>query len=154
MNNTGKIYLAGAITSLNYAQATDWRIKVAEELFPLECLSPLRYKSYLSEEKVILDSYDQETYSALSTPRGILARDFYDATRCDLIFVNLLGTTRVSIGTMLEIAWAYGKRIPIIQVIEKTGNIHEHSMVNECVDFRVETLEEGIHIAKAILLVK
>jgi hypothetical protein len=35
-----------------------------------------------------------------------MTRDRFDATRCDVLLVNLLGAERVSIGTMMEVAWA------------------------------------------------
>ena len=55
--------------------------------------------------------------------------------------------TRVSIGTVMEIAWAYERRIPII-VVMKEDNIHVHAMVNDCITYRVDTLEEGMYLAK------
>jgi nucleoside 2-deoxyribosyltransferase len=70
---------------------------------------------------------------------------------CSLVFINLLGTKKVSIGTVMEIAWADANRIPIVLVMEKEGNLHDHAMINECVGFRVSTIREGIEIAKAIL---
>lgn len=51
---------------------------------------------------------------------------------------------------MIEYGWADMARRPIISVIEKHGNLHDHSIVKELTGFRVETLEEGLHVAKAI----
>jgi hypothetical protein len=36
--------------------------------------------------------------------------------------------------------------------MEKTGNPHEHMMVNEAIGFRVETLDEAVHVTRSILL--
>jgi nucleoside 2-deoxyribosyltransferase len=139
-----KVYLAGPITGLSYGEATDWR-----ELFcieGIEPLSPMRAKSYLSQYETIPDSVN----TPLSSPRGIVARDHWDVRRCDLVFANLLGATRISIGTMIELGWAsaYGK--PIVLVME-SNNIHQHAMVNELTGFPCSTLEEGICILKSLL---
>jgi hypothetical protein len=53
---------------------------------------------------------------------------------------------------MIEIGWADAHRIPIILVMEKEGNIHDHPMVRECVSFRVETLDEAMAVAEAVLM--
>jgi predicted small integral membrane protein len=89
--------------------------------------------------------------SPLSSPRGIMTRDRFDATRCDVLLVNLLGAAKVSIGTVMEIAWADLKRTPIVACIEATGNPHEHCMVNEAVGFRCTSLDEGLHVVRSIL---
>ncbi|MGZ5095552.1 MAG: hypothetical protein ACXWCH_30925, partial [Burkholderiales bacterium] len=81
----------------------------------------------------------------------VMTRDRFDATRCDVLLVNLLGTTRVSIGTVMEIAWADAKRIPIVVAMEPQGNPHEHMMIAEAIGFRVPTLDEALHIVKAII---
>lgn len=88
----------------------------------------------------------------LSQARSVMTRDRFDATRCDVLFVNLLGAKAPSIGTVMEIAWADSKRTPIVCVMEKAGNPHEHMMVNEAIGFRVETLEDAVHVTKSILL--
>ena len=150
-----KVYLAGAITGLSYDGCTDWRKQVKEELGEagIEAFSPMRAKEYLSHvEKLTADCDAYAALSALSSNRGIMTRDRWDATRCDLLFVNLLGTAKASIGTCMEIAWADLGRRPIVCAMEPTGNPHEHGMILEAIGFRVPTLEEAITITKAILL--
>ncbi len=88
--------------------------------------------------------------SPLSGPRGIMTRDRFDATRCDVLFVNMLGATKVSVGTVMEIAWADLKRTPIVLCMEP-GNIHEHAMLAEATGFRCGSIAEGLHVTKAIL---
>jgi len=143
------VYLAGPISGLDYNGCNSWReyaLKQLEDL-GISGISPMRYKNYLSEEKVISDEYN----TALSCSRGLTTRDRFDSTRCDVFLANLLKAKNVSIGTMIEYGWADLARKPIITVIEKKGNVHDHSIVRELTGFRVETLEEGLHIAKAIL---
>jgi nucleoside 2-deoxyribosyltransferase len=107
----------------------------------------MRKKEYLGQETNIGDHYPD---TVLSCQRGITTRDRWDAMRCDALFVNLLGATRVSIGTVMEIAWADAKRIPIVLVMEKEGNLHDHAMLREVVGFRVENLDDGVRVIEAM----
>ena len=150
------VYLAGPITGLSYGASTNWRDDVKHRLdaVGIDAFSPLRGKQYLSQETSIGDSYTQHV---MSTQRGILARDYYDAVNRNLLFVNLLDTERVSIGTVMEIAWAHGARIPIVLVmteknINGTKNPHDHSMIREACPYIVSSLTEAITITKLFLL--
>ncbi len=151
------VYLAGPIAGLGYAEATDWRDHAIAELAAagIKGLSPMRAKEYLSH--ITGDCGFSATcaeyghLSPLSGPRGIMTRDRFDATRCDLLLVNLLGARKVSIGTVMEIAWADACRAPIVVAMEPEGNPHEHAMVTEAIGFRVETLEAALHVTKAVL---
>jgi nucleoside 2-deoxyribosyltransferase len=144
-----KVYLAGPITGLSYEGCTSWRDWAFKELYNAghDGLDPMRAKGYLAREDCIGSDYD----TVLSCSRGIMTRDHWDCTRCDVLLVNLIGATNVSIGTVMEIAWAFECRIPIVLCIEKEGNVHDHAMIREAVGFRVETLEEGLNVVKAIL---
>lgn len=144
------MYLAGPITGLSYDGCTDWRDQVTKWAEPdIVCYSPMRAKNYLLNRTTIADQYDE---FILSTQRGIYTRDFYDCRTRDLIFVNLLGAQKVSIGTVMEIAWGAAFNKPIVLVMEKNGNIHEHAMLREACPMRVETLEDGMYVARALLL--
>lgn len=151
-----RVYLAGPITGLSYDGCTDWREHAIQHLdqFNIQGLSPLRGKTYLKNEKSISDNYNESENAlivAMSGQRGIYERDRFDCHRADLVLVNLLGAKRVSIGTVMEIAWAAQNNTPIVLVMEKEGNIHEHSMLREAVAFRVDNLEDALHIAVTIL---
>jgi nucleoside 2-deoxyribosyltransferase len=153
LNRAFTAYLAGPITGLDYAGATDWRDHATACLAPfgIKALSPLRSKGYLrGVESFSADGDVYRDLSVLSTNRGIMTRDRHDATRCDVLLVNLLGAERVSIGTVMEIAWADACRTPIVCAIEPKGNPHEHGMVLEAIGFRVTHLDDAINIVKAI----
>jgi nucleoside 2-deoxyribosyltransferase len=152
------VYLAGPISGLKYDGATEWRIGFAGALAEvgIKGLSPMRAKEYLRDQYDASGGFSATCVeyghlSCLSGPRGIMTRDRFDATRCDVLLVNLLGAERVSIGTMMEVAWADLKRTPIVCIMEP-GNIHEHAMLNEAIGFRCTTLEEALTVIKAILL--
>ena len=153
--NQPKVYLAGPITGLNFDEATDWRHNAQLYLksHGIEAFSPLRGKQYLKNLKELsANAKDYEGfYSVLSSSRGILTRDRWDASTCDLLLVNLLGADRPSIGTIMEIAYADAQRTPIVVAMEAKGNPHEHMMLTQAFDFRVPTLEEALYICTMIL---
>jgi len=150
------VYLAGPITGLTWDEATSWRVTVHRVLAQddIVCYSPLRAKTYLShldgKNGSIADSYPKEV-SPLSTSRAIYTRDKWDATRCGVLMVNFLNAKKVSIGTVLEIAWANAHDIPIVLIMED-NNVHQHSMVKECAGYIVPTLQEGIDIIRALFV--
>jgi nucleoside 2-deoxyribosyltransferase len=145
-----KIYLAGPISGLTFEGAQDWRDEFTSKIDPrIECYSPLRGKDYLKMRGPLEGSYEE---FPLSTDQGITTRDRYDCMSADLVVFNLLGTQRISIGTMIELGWADAARNPAILVMEKTGNPHEHPMLRETTQFRVDNLKDAIAIAEIILL--
>ena len=145
------VYLAGPITNLSYDDATDWREYCKRSLAEhgITALSPLRGKQYLGGEVNIADKYDK---FVLSTERAINARDFYDVTNRDVLLVNLLNAKRVSIGTVMEIAWAFAARKLVVVVMEENNNLHDHSMIRQCTDYRVTNLDEALAVVRSILL--
>lgn len=144
------VYLCGPIAGLSYEGATDWREYAAEKLKPAKALSPMRNKEFLKDVGELAScGYDK---SVLSTNRGIMTRDRWDATRCDVLLVNLLDAKRVSIGSIMEIAWADLVRTPIVCAMEP-GNPHEHGMVSEAIGYRVGTLDEAIAVTRSLLAV-
>lgn len=148
------VYLAGAITGESYGDATDWREYVRPRLSNgIVGLSPLRCKNYLEGEKKIGDCYDTQNgvSTPLSTSRGIMTRDYFDCQNCDVVLANLLDTKIVSIGTVMECAWAFAFNKPLIMVMEEEGNLHEHAMLREATGFRVTTIDDAITIVNSIL---
>lgn len=145
-----KVYLAGPISGLSYDNGQGWRAYASTRLAEreIEGYSPLRAKGYLKSAGIIEQSYDT---TPLSTDHGITTRDRWDVQTADAVLFNLLGAERVSIGTMIEYGWADARRIPIITVIESSGNIHDHPMLRAVTGFRVSTLDEAIELLDRIL---
>lgn len=144
------VYLAGPITGATYGECTNWREYVKSQFPPnIIGLSPMRGKDYISHNGPI--KHDYEGYP-LSSGKGITARDTFDVVRSDLIFVNLLGATCVSIGTVLEIGMAHVLNKQIIVVMEKEGNPHEHAMIKDMTKYLVFDLDEAITLTSTILL--
>jgi nucleoside 2-deoxyribosyltransferase len=109
----------------------------------------MRAKEYLKAHPVIDGHYPEHV---LSSERAIMTRDHWDVKNCHLVVANLLGASRVSIGTCMELAWAFAYRKPVVAVLEPSGNLHDHPMVREAIGFRVTTLEDAAAVAEAVLL--
>lgn len=145
------IFLAGPLTGVPYKEALEWR-KHVESRLPDEVVafSALRGKIYLEDEHSLKDSYPEHL---LSTAQGTITRDRYDVSRCDALFVNLLGADKVSIGTIMEMAWADARRIPIILAMEN-GNVHDHAFVRQVAGFITDNLDTAIGIAVDVVALK
>ena len=149
------VYLAGGIAGLSGADATDWRDMAEVQLWgrDVEALNPMRAKKDLSDQlKISTNFKDYELYGAFFTSRGIMTRDFNDVKRCDVLLVNLLGLTKPSLGTIMELGWAYALQKPAVVAIEERGNPHDnHPMIFEAMPFRVTTLDEAIDSVAVLL---
>jgi len=146
-----EIYLAGPITGLTYDDCTSWRDYVKNNLPDyIHTLSPMRGKDHLAIKKqtddnhVIQNSYEG---NVMTSSKGINTRDYNDVKRSDVVLINLLDTKKVSIGTVMEIAWCRAFDIPTILIMEDEGNIHEHVMLTYDIGFRVTNLEQAISVA-------
>lgn len=151
-----KVYLAGPITGLTYDGAAEWREEFAAALSDvgLTAYSPMRAKQYLRAVGEIDSGGSTSTYKELhplSDQAGIVARDRNDVRTADLVFVNLLGAERVSIGTVMEIAWADAYRVPVVAAIDP-GGIHDHAFIRGMVGFIAHDLETAMECVKAVLL--
>lgn len=142
------LYCAGPISGVSYGKSVDWREYVNQKLpSHIKAVSPMRGKKYLAAESKVQDSYEEHP---LSCQKGITCRDRMDTMRCDMVLVNFLGAKSVSIGSVMEIAWADAWRKPIVVVMEK-DNVHWHAMVREVSGFIVSDLDEAIKIVNAVL---
>lgn len=148
-----KVYLAGPITGLSYTSANEWRLDVLDSatkdgrLRGCEFFSPLRGKKYLTHETVLSDNYPQH---AMSSSKAIMQCGYYDVQTADALIVNFIGASTVSIGTVMEVAWAHQRRIPVIAIMED-GNVHEHSMMNEAIWWKVTTVNQALELLATLI---
>lgn len=142
------VYLAGSISGKTYDESELWRNEFKEAVSPhIICFSPLRHKQYLRSIGIIEQSYSEP----LSTDRGILTRDHFDCSRADLIVCNLLDLTRISIGSIMECAWAFAYRKPLILIMGDAA-VHDHPMLRGITDFRVDCVAHAAELSLSILL--
>ena len=153
--NRPLVYLAGGIAGLPSVDAIDWRVEAHVMLSyrGVEGLDPMRAKAALgAQAKISTNFNDYAQNGVFFTSRGIMTRDFNDVKRCDALLVNLLGLVKPSLGTIMELAWAYALQKPAVVAIEAEGNPHDnHPMIHEAIPFRVETLDEAIDAVATIL---
>lgn len=149
------VYLAGGIAGLSGKGATDWRKHATDQLqgYGIVTRDPMRAKQALSAQAQISHNFnDYADNGVFFKSRAIMTRDFNDVKQCDALLVNLLGAVKPSLGTIMELAWAYALQKPAVVVIEASGNPHDlHPMLFEAMPFRVTSLDEGI-LSVAIIL--
>ena len=147
-----KVYLSGPISGLDFDEADDWRKAVSDRLsHNIIPLNPLRCKEWLRGRGKIIANSAYEHW--MGTDEFIGTRDHWDTFRSDLIFCNLLGAKSVSIGTMIEIGIAHHARVPIILVMEPSGNVHEHCMLRNYTTIRFDNINYAIDATNAMLSV-
>lgn len=145
------VYLAGPITGSSYDSTVNWRDTFKKNIDSrIICYSPMRFKTFLQNEKVIQANTNKYS-NILTKSKSILSRDYFDVQRSDLIVVNFLGADKVSIGTVMELAWAFSMQKQIILITEE-GNIHNHIMINEAVNYIVDSVEQAMQLVEFILL--
>lgn len=155
-----KVYLAGPIGGCTYAEAQDWRNVLSHLLSTksdgaIRGYSPLRGKGALRDAGT-LSTVAYPFYSPLATSKAILARDFNDCRTADLIIANLLEHNYgapPSLGTIMEIGFAYALQVPILGVCAYAANpVATHAMIESAVSFWAQSLDEAADMACSILL--
>ena len=103
-------------------------------------LHPLFEKGDLRND-TIFTAGNYKNKSPVSSDHAIKNRDQFMVKYCDIVLINLLDTTKVSIGCVAELAWGNLLGKHTILCMEK-GNVHEHAFM-ECADIIFETLDEA-----------
>lgn len=149
-----KVYLAGPITGQTVSGCTTWRHRAKEYLDSLgfDAFSPMRGKDYIEDGVPLPAFYKREPdpthiSGILSSARGVLARDHWDVKRCDILLAYFHEAERVSIGTVMEIAFAHAYDKPIVGVVDE---IHEHPFVCECITHPCDNLEDALEVIKRL----
>lgn len=146
------MYTAGPIKGLTYDGASTWREYVHSEMQDIapwiKTVSPVRGDhAQKGTEQVIMNDSKEHVFT---TKYAINQRDYNDVKRSDIIFVNLLDTDVVSIGTVMEIAWARAFDKPVVMMM-KDGNIHDHPLLRYPAGYIVDDLDLGIHVAISVI---
>ncbi len=145
-----KIYLAGPISGKGYDEVVNNYKSEADtlSLFGYEVLCPMTGKAYLRNELVLREKgYDNVP---VATNHAIFERDKWMVSNCDVVLANLSNSgDRISIGTMMELAWAsiLGKHTVIIL---PKDNVHRHAFVLESGDIIFETETEALNYLESL----
>lgn len=148
-----KVYLAGPIKGKTIEESSRWREDMEERLDDLGVVTynPLKFipKEAISPETILSDAPGIE--GVIHTKDSIYKRDFYNMKDSTIVLANLLGAGQVSIGTMVELGWASWKGLPIIVVMEKEGNPHQHVFVSGAASFLVDNLDDAVEIIRTLI---
>jgi len=129
------------MTGYNFHTVGCWRQELKRyipEEAPIKFFSPLRgERQYLGDFAVIPTGVSNDR------DRTVMIRDHWDTVHADAVVVKLTDATRVSIGTVMEIAWAYDRGVPIIFIMDATGCPHDHPMIRAARSFRVDTVKQA-----------
>ena len=148
-----KVYLAGPMSGLSFEEALKWREEFKAKLKDsgnenIHCFSPLRGRKFIEDYEKF--DKDREYSHPLGTHKAINTRDHNDVKTSDLVLVNFLGAKTISIGTVMEIAWAWSYKKPIVMITDEE-NIHNHPMIRECVGFFADSLDQAVELVCDIL---
>ena len=111
-------------------------------------LIPMYGKGYLKDEKKLKAGGYQQP---LSTNHAIFNRDKWMVKQSDIVFANFLGAKQVSIGSMMELAWANDNDKHIVVVMEK-DNPHQHAFVLESATIIYDNIIDAIEYLKCLSL--
>lgn len=153
------VYLGGPITGLTFDEATDWR-----EQTPLpegwQGLSPMRDKEKFRIEGPLPSTFDEGSQA--------VEQDLFDIRVMDVGLWNFLGAERASIGSCVEIGYAFALAKPIVIVQEPAGpafdtgesvdddwkevgwqtrprpNPHDHIFIHEFATFECSTMDDAL----------
>ncbi|MHC4748265.1 MAG: nucleoside 2-deoxyribosyltransferase [Planctomycetota bacterium] len=138
------IYLARPISGGSLDDVVEYYEHMREYLEQrgYRVLSPMTAKGYLrTEEKFKSSGYDG---FPVSTNHAIFERDrWMIENMADIVYANLVGADKASIGCMFELAWACAKGKHTIVVMEME-NVHRHAFVLEAADIVFETEHEAM----------
>lgn len=138
-----KVYLAGSITGKSYEEVMSIFNYKADKLRSMgyDILSPMTGKAYLRTETTLKpDGY----LNPVSTNHAIFERDKWMVNNSDIVLADLSECgERVSIGTMMELAWAnmLGKHTILIM---QPDNIHVHAFVKEAADIIFDSVTSAL----------
>lgn len=133
------VYLAGPMTGMRVADAITWRDSATERLHDagFKVLNPANVLHGLPPDTIITGKVERELTSFL--------RDKFEVGRCDIVLANLDLCATVSIGTVMEMAWAYDRGKFIVTVMPPC-NPHSHPWLNFVSGAVVSHFEDAIDV--------
>ena len=137
-----RTYLIGPITGLRSEQIGDWRSTMKALLPDVEFVDPAiwdidKKERFLQKERPS-DALRRRDHGRLVADRNKLL-----IKSSDIVFANLLGAEKASIGSVGELFWADSFGKPIVVVREAVGNVHDHAMLNAIATRVCHSIEEG-----------
>ncbi len=137
------IYLAGQVSGLSYLAVMKRRSEIAA-MFPahISVLNPLDHQEYLKGVEVITPF--------MGDSDEIIVECFWMINYCDLVLVDLIGATQISVGACVEIGYAMRACIPIVAMIG-ADDIHQHPFITIPARFVCDTEAKAVAEISAML---
>ena len=144
-----EIYVARPITGLDYYTVANYFCDVRDVLagYGYTVLLPFAGKGYLKGKTNFKAEGEME--HPPSTGHALTLRDRWMVTKTDILYLNLLEATKVSIGCMMELAWAYDHGKHCVVVMEP-DNLHQHAFVREAAHVVFATETEALEYLKKL----
>lgn len=144
------IYIARPITGCTFDEVADYYISrrdILRDFGYAQVFHAFTGKNYLRKEKGPFKAggYDHP----LSYNHAITLRDRWFVSQADVFYLNLDGATRVSIGGIMELAWAYDRGKHCVLVM-KEDSPHWHAFVLETAHVVFPTEEEALEYLKKL----
>lgn len=137
-----KVYLAGPITGQTgegVVNAIMEKVAILTD-YGYSILHPMMGKTELrTEVEFKSGGYDHP----IANDHSIFTRDHWMVSTADIILADLSDSgDRVSIGIMMELAWAshLGKHVIVVL---PDGNVHDHAFVRQAATIRFQTLDDA-----------
>ncbi len=170
------IYVAGPMAGLSWQGMNDWRAEVERRMPDCEIRSPTRGKDWIKRIKLHGTEYEDKPFGTTS---AIVKRDHWDVKGSDLMLVNFLdpsmvsirdilkehrmladvrlpdkildlNTEQVSLGTSVEYGFAHAYHTPIIAIMREKS-VHRHVFTLGITLEVVHDLNTGILLARKLL---
>jgi len=149
-----RIYLSGPVTGHIDEAIKSWRATATQELAKVaEIIDPTlaRYDSDVAFER---RETPPEALDRLQHGLFVVRRNRNLIRSCDALLANFLGSgAKASIGSIGEVYWADAFGKPTIVVRERSGNVHDHAMLNAIASRVVYSLDEAFDVVRELAAV-
>lgn len=136
------VYLSGPMSGLTGPEMTEWRRHAETTLATAgyTVRDPCRGMTFAESDQPLQPDYAK---SEVSNDHACFIRDRFDVVAADILLVNLLGARKVSIGTVVEVAWAHLLDKFTVLVMEQ-DNPHRHAFMAECSGVIFEDIDDAV----------
>ncbi|MDD3434474.1 MAG: nucleoside 2-deoxyribosyltransferase [Candidatus Pacebacteria bacterium] len=144
-----RVYIGGPISFKSFQEVAEYFNKYSKILsqYGFEVLHPMIAKGCLKDQNNLVPEGYQHPEC---TNHAIVERDNWMVAESDIVFFDFTQTTKISIGSMFELAWAYQLRKYVV-VVMQPENPHWHSFVLEAADIVFPTSSEAIAYLRKLI---